>query len=60
LEAKRAKSAEDIDFVVKAQVIYFSTNLNRKILAGGRGMGYFKENNFQGGVHIEYDPESVI
>lgn len=27
--------------VVKAQV-----------LAGGRGLGYFKENNFQGGVHI--------
>merc|ERR1712087_740235 len=22
------------------------------VLAGGRGLGYFKENNFQGGVHI--------
>ncbi|SCP02639.1 ATP-specific succinyl-CoA synthetase beta subunit, putative [Plasmodium malariae] len=31
----------DIDIVVKAQ-----------ILSGGRGVGYFKENNFQGGVHI--------
>eukprot|EP00929_Paragymnodinium_shiwhaense_P020943 TRINITY_DN137_c0_g2_i1.p2 TRINITY_DN137_c0_g2~~TRINITY_DN137_c0_g2_i1.p2 ORF type:complete len:425 (-),score=169.04 TRINITY_DN137_c0_g2_i1:257-1531(-) len=29
------------DIVVKSQV-----------LAGGRGLGYFKENNFQGGVHI--------
>jgi len=29
------------DVVVKSQV-----------LAGGRGLGYFKENNFQGGVHI--------
>lgn len=31
----------DIDLVVKAQV-----------LSGGRGVGYFKENNFEGGVHI--------
>merc|ERR1719484_123737 len=23
-----------------------------QVLAGGRGLGYFKENNFQGGVHI--------
>uniref|UniRef100_A0A0G4HMV9 Succinate--CoA ligase [ADP-forming] subunit beta, mitochondrial n=1 Tax=Chromera velia CCMP2878 TaxID=1169474 RepID=A0A0G4HMV9_9ALVE len=29
------------DYVIKAQV-----------LAGGRGLGYFKENNFNGGVHI--------
>eukprot|EP00388_Colpodella_angusta_P016243 GDKJ01040245.1.p1 GENE.GDKJ01040245.1~~GDKJ01040245.1.p1 ORF type:complete len:442 (-),score=144.97 GDKJ01040245.1:995-2320(-) len=31
----------DCDYVVKAQV-----------LAGGRGLGYFKENGFQGGVHV--------
>lgn len=31
----------DVDLVVKAQV-----------LSGGRGLGYFKENNFEGGVHI--------
>lgn len=31
----------DLDLVVKAQV-----------LSGGRGLGYFKENHFQGGVHI--------
>jgi succinyl-CoA synthetase beta subunit len=29
------------EFVIKAQV-----------LGGGRGMGYFKENNFKGGVHL--------
>lgn len=31
----------DVDLVVKAQV-----------LSGGRGLGYFKENQFNGGVHI--------
>eukprot|EP00922_Rhytidocystis_sp_ex-Travisia-forbesii_P051042 GHVS01075801.1.p1 GENE.GHVS01075801.1~~GHVS01075801.1.p1 ORF type:complete len:496 (+),score=91.16 GHVS01075801.1:129-1616(+) len=31
----------DIDYVVKAQV-----------LAGGRGLGHFRENGFQGGVHV--------
>ncbi|GAW82919.1 ATP-specific succinyl-CoA synthetase beta subunit [Plasmodium gonderi] len=31
----------DIDLVIKAQ-----------ILSGGRGVGIFKENNFEGGVHI--------
>ncbi|CAG9475707.1 ATP-specific succinyl-CoA synthetase beta subunit, putative [Plasmodium vivax] len=31
----------DVDLVIKAQ-----------ILSGGRGVGYFKENNFEGGVHI--------
>lgn len=31
----------DVDLVVKAQV-----------LSGGRGLGYFKENKFEGGVHI--------
>ena len=29
------------EYVVKAQV-----------LGGGRGLGYFKENNFKSGVHI--------
>jgi len=48
LKAGRAKTAEEIDYVIKAQV-----------LAGGRGMGYFKENNFQGGVHIQYTPDNV-
>eukprot|EP00386_Alphamonas_edax_P012254 GDKI01038345.1.p1 GENE.GDKI01038345.1~~GDKI01038345.1.p1 ORF type:complete len:434 (-),score=135.58 GDKI01038345.1:26-1273(-) len=32
---------EGTDYMVKAQV-----------LAGGRGLGYFKENNFRGGVHL--------
>jgi len=26
--------------------------IKAQVLAGGRGLGYFKENNFQGGVHI--------
>jgi len=37
-----------MDYVVKAQV-----------LAGGRGLGHFKENNFKGGVHIVKSPEEV-
>lgn len=39
-QEKAADFAGD-EIVVKSQV-----------LAGGRGLGYFKENNFQGGVHI--------
>jgi succinyl-CoA synthetase beta subunit len=39
--AKRALELPGDEVVVKSQV-----------LAGGRGLGYFKENNFQGGVHI--------
>mmetsp|Transcript_53164 Transcript_53164/g.116415 ORF Transcript_53164/g.116415 Transcript_53164/m.116415 type:complete len:427 (+) Transcript_53164:91-1371(+) len=39
--AEKAKLFDGDEVVVKTQV-----------LAGGRGLGYFKENNFQGGVHI--------
>merc|ERR1712232_585970 len=39
--AEKAKEFSGNEVVVKSQV-----------LAGGRGLGYFKENNFQGGVHI--------
>ncbi len=28
-------------------------------MGGGRGLGYFKENNFKGGVHIVKTPEEV-
>jgi len=35
-------------YVVKAQV-----------LTGGRGLGYFKENNFKGGVHMVKTPDAV-
>merc|ERR1712190_415839 len=38
---EKAKGMPGDEVVVKSQV-----------LAGGRGLGYFKENNFQGGVHI--------
>eukprot|EP00933_Yihiella_yeosuensis_P084207 TRINITY_DN9861_c0_g2_i1.p1 TRINITY_DN9861_c0_g2~~TRINITY_DN9861_c0_g2_i1.p1 ORF type:complete len:451 (-),score=109.43 TRINITY_DN9861_c0_g2_i1:256-1530(-) len=38
---EKAKELPGDEVVVKSQV-----------LAGGRGLGYFKENNFQGGVHI--------
>merc|ERR550537_2162020 len=38
---QKAKAFGDGDVVIKAQV-----------LAGGRGLGHFKENNFKGGVHI--------
>jgi succinyl-CoA synthetase beta subunit len=39
--AEKANEFPGDEVVVKSQV-----------LAGGRGLGYFKENNFQGGVHI--------
>lgn len=38
---EKAKDFPGDDIVIKSQV-----------LAGGRGLGYFKENNFQGGVHV--------
>jgi len=38
---EKCKEFPGDDIVIKSQV-----------LAGGRGLGYFKENNFQGGVHV--------
>jgi len=38
---EKAKGFDGSEIVIKTQV-----------LAGGRGLGYFKENNFQGGVHV--------
>ncbi|OXB72112.1 UNVERIFIED_CONTAM: hypothetical protein H355_003859 [Colinus virginianus] len=40
--------SEPVDFVVKAQV-----------LAGGRGLGFFRENGYQGGVQICESPREV-
>lgn len=37
-----------MEYVVKAQV-----------LGGGRGLGYFRENGFKGGVHLVKTPEEV-
>ena len=48
LVAKQFGQGYDQGFVVKAQV-----------LGGGRGMGYFMETGFQGGVHIVKSPEEV-
>lgn len=45
---KETGGSADIDFVVKAQV-----------LTGGRGLGYFKENGFHGGVHVCTSPAQV-
>ena len=39
---------KQMEFVVKAQV-----------LGGGRGLGYFKENGYKGGVHIVKTPKEV-
>jgi succinyl-CoA synthetase beta subunit len=30
-----------------------------QVLTGGRGLGFFKENNFKGGVHVVQTPEQV-
>ena len=48
LVAKQFGRNKRVEFVVKAQV-----------LGGGRGMGYFKETNFKGGVHIVKTAEEV-
>jgi succinyl-CoA synthetase beta subunit len=37
---------------VAAQLPGDEVVIKAQVLAGGRGLGYFKENNFQGGVHI--------
>jgi succinyl-CoA synthetase beta subunit len=49
LVAKQFGKHRKMEYVVKASV-----------LGGGRGMGYFKENNFHGGVHICKTPEEVM
>ena len=48
LVAKQFGKKKQMEYVVKAQV-----------LGGGRGLGYFKENNFRGGVHIVKTAEEV-
>lgn len=48
LVAKQFGQQKKMEYVVKAQV-----------LGGGRGMGYFKENGFKGGVHIVKTPKEV-
>jgi succinyl-CoA synthetase beta subunit len=48
LVAKQMGENKPREFVVKAQV-----------LGGGRGLGYFKETGFKGGVHIVKTPEEV-
>merc|ERR1712166_681648 len=47
-EAEAVSNFKSNGYVVKSQV-----------LAGGRGMGHFKETGFQGGVHIVDTPEKV-
>jgi succinyl-CoA synthetase beta subunit len=48
LVARQFGMKKQMEYVVKAQV-----------LGGGRGLGYFKENNYKGGVHIVKTPEEV-
>lgn len=48
LVAKQFAQKRQMEYVVKAQV-----------LGGGRGLGYFKENNFQSGVHLVKTAEQV-
>ncbi len=48
LVAKQFGKQKKMEYVVKAQV-----------LGGGRGLGYFKENNFHGGVHMVKSPDEV-
>jgi len=45
---KVATTFKTSGYVVKAQV-----------LVGGRGLGHFKDNGFQGGVHIVDTPDKV-
>lgn len=48
LVAKQFGQKRKMEYVVKAQV-----------LGGGRGLGYFKENNFKGGVHLVKTADEV-
>ncbi|CDW84123.1 succinate-ligase [Stylonychia lemnae] len=48
LVARQFGQQRPMEYVVKAQV-----------LGGGRGLGHFRENNFQGGVHLVKTPEQV-
>jgi len=48
LVASSFSKKKQMEYVVKAQV-----------LGGGRGLGHFKENGFQGGVHIVKTPQEV-
>ena len=48
LVAKQFGKKRQMEYVVKAQV-----------LGGGRGLGYFKENNFKGGVHLVKTADDV-
>ena len=48
LVASAFSKKKQLEYVVKAQV-----------LGGGRGLGHFKENGFQGGVHIVKTPAEV-
>mmetsp|Transcript_26424 Transcript_26424/g.57368 ORF Transcript_26424/g.57368 Transcript_26424/m.57368 type:complete len:419 (-) Transcript_26424:208-1464(-) len=45
--------AESIDeAAAKAKEFGDEVVIKSQVLAGGRGLGYFKENDFQGGVHV--------
>jgi succinyl-CoA synthetase beta subunit len=48
LVAKQFGKKKQMEYVVKAQV-----------LGGGRGLGYFKENNFKSGVHLVKTADEV-
>jgi len=53
VEVPKNAVAKTADEAVKtAQQFGDEVVIKSQVLAGGRGLGYFKENNFKGGVHV--------
>jgi succinyl-CoA synthetase beta subunit len=50
---------EDIDNILNSMGKTTGYAVKSQVLTGGRGLGKFKENNFQGGVHVVTKPEQV-
>ncbi len=53
------ESVDEIDSALKELGNTTGYAVKSQVLTGGRGLGHFKENNFQGGVHVVTTPEEV-
>ncbi len=52
-------SEGDISNALKEMGTTSGYAVKAQVLTGGRGLGFFKENNFKGGVHVVKTPEEV-
>lgn len=53
------KSEGEVDNALKELGNTTGYAVKSQVLTGGRGLGYFKENNFKGGVHVVNSPAEV-